>query len=325
MDKFHTRVHISGSPVKISYDTRCMFMGSCFADNIGKIMQELKFPVMLNPFGTLFNPASVADNILSLIREKEFAHGDMTHHHGLWFSFSHYTGFSHTNADTCLEKINDSVKAGSSWLSGCRYLLLTFGSAWAYIENKSGRLVANCHKLPASSFTKIFLEPDEIIERYDRLLAALNEFNPNLSIIFTLSPVRHWADGAENNQFSKSALHYSIHKILQKHRNTYYFPAYEIFMDELRDYRFYAADMIHPSEQGIQYVWERFCDAWVDEPSQEIMSGVSAVQKAAGHRPLHADTADYQLFCQNTLKKIEHLKRKCDILDFTNEIARLKL
>jgi len=323
MDKFSTRVHIAESPVKISYDTRCLFMGSCFSDNIGRIMQELKFPVLLNPFGTLFNPASLADNILNLMHPRRFTAGDLTFHRGLWFSFSHYTGFSHPDPDLCLEKINDSLKSGSEWLSQCHYLLLTFGTAWAYVENKSGRLVANCHKLPASNFTRVFLEPYRIVEQYDSLLTDLKKFNPALNIIFTLSPVRHWADGAENNQLSKSVLNYSIHKILEKHTNTRYFPAYEIFMDELRDYRFYASDMFHPSEQASQYVWERFCEAWIDHPSRTTMNEISSVLKATGHRPLHTDTDEYKTFCKNTLKKIEDLKNRIPGLDFSVEISRL--
>jgi hypothetical protein len=143
-------------------------------------------------------------------------------------------------------------------------------------------------------------------------------------VIFTLSPVRHWSDGAENNQLSKSVLHYSIHEIMKKHNHTSYFPAYEIFMDELRDYRFYAADMLHPSEQGSNYVWERFCDAWVDEPSKKIMAQVAAVLKAVGHRPLHAETATHKKFLQNTRRHIERLTTLYPFLDFSNEVTLLQ-
>jgi hypothetical protein len=325
MDKFRTRVNIPESPVKIGYHTKCLFMGSCFADNIGKIMAGYKFPVMLNPFGTLFNPASLADNINCLITGKEFAPDDLLYHNRLWLSLSHSTGFSNPNRDDCLSLINNSFTAASAWLQHCDYLVLTFGTAWTYLYNETGKLVANCHKLPASSFTRTFPEPADIVVLYDALLPTLKKYNPNIRVIFTLSPVRHWADGAVNNQLSKSMLHYSIHEILKKHDGTFYFPAYEIFMDELRDYRFYAADMLHPSEQGSSYVWERFCDAWFDESSKKLMAGVTAIIKAVSHRPLHTETTNHKNFQQNILKQIKHLTELYPFLDFSNEIAALQL
>jgi len=300
-------------------------MGSCFADNIGKIMTGYKFPVMLNPFGTMFNPASLADNIRNLITGKEFTPDDLLYHNGLWISFNHYTGYTHPNRDKCLLSINNSANTASAWLKHCDYLLLTFGTAWAYLYNETGKLVANCHKLPPSSFTRMLLEPADIVAQYDALLPVLKQYNPNIRVIFTLSPVRHWSDGAVSNQLSKSMLHCSIHEILKKHDSTFYFPAYEIFMDELRDYRFYAADMLHPSEQGSNYVWERFCDTWVDEPAKKIMAGVTAILKAARHRPLHTNTTSHKKFHQNTLKQIQHLTTLYPFLDFSNEIALLQL
>jgi hypothetical protein len=324
MDKFRTQVVLPLSPAKISYFTKSLFMGSCFADNIGNIMAGFKFPILLNPFGTLFNPASLADNISNLVTGKEFSSNDLLYHNGLWLSLSHYTGFTNPNRDACLSSINNSVKAASVWLQHCDFLVLTFGTAWAYLYNETGKLAANCHKLPSSAFTRIFLEPDDIVARYNTLLPILKEYNPNIRVIFTLSPVRHWSDGAENNQLSKSVLHYSIHEIMKKHNHTFYFPAYEIFMDELRDYRFYAIDMLHPSELGSNYVWERFCDAWVDEPSKKIMAQVTAVLKAVGHRPLHAETATHKKFLQNTRRQIERLTTLYPFLDFSNEVALLQ-
>lgn len=325
MDKFTTPIHIPESPVKISYHSKCLLMGSCFSDNIGKIMAGYKFPVVLNPFGTLFNPASLAQNIGELITGKVYSADDILHHNQLWLSLNHYTGFTHPDRDTCLSSMNNSLATASAWLRQCDYLLLTFGTAWAYLHKPTGKLVANCHKLPAASFTRIFLEPAELIARYNTMLRTLKNYNPNIRVIFTLSPVRHLSDGAVNNQLSKSVLHYSIHEILKQNNQAFYFPAYEIFMDELRDYRFYAADMLHPSEQGSNYVWERFCDAWVDEPSKKIMTALTTVLKALGHRPLHTNTVLYKKFQQNTREKIEHLARTYPFLDFSTEIAQLQL
>ncbi len=300
-------------------------MGSCFADNIGKIMAGYQFPVLLNPFGTLFNPASIAQNISLLITGKTFTRDDLLHHNDLWFSLNHYTAFSHPDPETCLSLVNQAATRAAAWLENCHYLLLTFGTAWAYQYKETGKLVANCHKLPSSHFNQVLLQPGAIIEHYNDLLRKLQLMNPGIRVIFTLSPVRHWANGAVNNQLSKSVLHYSIHEILKNNSLASYFPAYEIFMDELRDYRFYAGDMLHPSEQGTRYVWERFCDYRIDESAKKTMAGVEAVIKALNHRPLHTDTTNHKTFKKNTLKLITQLQEQYPFLDFRNEIAQLQL
>lgn len=300
-------------------------MGSCFADNIGKIMANYKFPILLNPFGTLFNPASIAQNIDLLITGKTFTRDDLLHHNDLWFSLNHYTAFSHPDPESCLSLLNQAATGASAWLKNCHYLLLTFGTAWAYQYKETGKVVANCHKLPSSLFNQVLLQPGAIIEQYNDLLRKIRLLNPGIRVIFTLSPVRHWANGAVNNQLSKSVLHYSMHEILKINSRTSYFPAYEIFMDELRDYRFYAVDMLHPTEQGTRYVWERFCDYRIDESAKKTMAGVEAVIKALNHRPLHTDTTNHKIFKQNTLKLIKKLQEQYPFLDFHNEIAQLQL
>jgi hypothetical protein len=324
MDKFRTIVDIPESPEKISYQSRCLFMGSCFADDIGERMQSRKFPVLLNPFGALFNPASISNNLMSLITDKVFTITDLAFHDGLWFSFSHYTGFARHDRQECLDSINSSLAEATAWLRQCNYLLITFGTAWTYTHKATGKLVANCHKLPASEFTRNLLRPDEITGHYDALLTALKHLNPDIRVIFTVSPVRHWKDGAVNNQLSKSVLLLSIHELLKKHNNTLYFPAYEIFMDELRDYRFYAADMLHPSEQGIDYVWERFCETTLDDEAKKIMAGVTSILKAVAHRPRQTESPNLKRFLENTLKQIDQLTTTNPFLDFRREIAALQ-
>jgi hypothetical protein len=324
MDQFRTKVNIPVSPANISYLSKCLLMGSCFSDYIGQIMKRHKFQAVLNPFGTLFNPASIAQNTEHLLSGNIFTAGELHQHNGLWFSFFHYTGFSDPHPQVCLEKINTAAKTASAWLKTCDYLILTFGTAWIYKYNATSAIVANCHKLPAAAFTRSLMQPGEIIALYRNLIPLLRSVNPGLRIIFTLSPVRHWADGAENNLLSKSILHYSIHEILKEHAELYYFPAYEIFMDELRDYRFYAADMLHPSEQGTAYIWQRFCDTWMDPATLQQYSNVSAVIRATGHRPMNAVTDAHKTFRQQTLEKIEHLSRQFPFMDFSEEIASLQ-
>jgi hypothetical protein len=324
MDTFRTIVEFPPSPEKISYHTPCLLMGSCFADEIGDRLQQNKLPVLVNPFGTLFNPASISDNLMMLISGKKLTANDLTFHNEMWFSFSHYTGFARRDMNECLAVVNKALAGAAAWLLQCRFLFITFGTAWTYIYKKTGKRVANCHKLPASDFTRDLLDPSEISADYDALLAALRQVNPAIRLIFTVSPVRHWKDGAENNQASKSVLLLSIRQLLKKHENTRYFPAYEIFMDELRDYRFYATDMLHPSEQGSAYIWERFCDAYLDEESRKIMTGVTAIVKAVAHRPRQTDSPNLKLFIQSTLRQIDQMTVSNPFLDFSREIAMLR-
>ena len=324
MDKFHTKVLIPESAEKIDYTTPCLFMGSCFSDEIGRIMAGHKFPVLLNPFGTLFNPVSIAEDIGFLINQKIFTQEDLDFNNGLWFSFSHYTRFSHPDPEACLLAINNAAKAASRFLKNCKYLMLTMGTAWAYLHQPDKKLVANCHKLPASSFTRVLLEPPEILSRFNTLLPELVKYNPGIRVIFTLSPVRHWADGAVSNQLGKSILHFSIHEILKSYQFASYFPAYEIFMDELRDYRFYAADMLHPSEQGTHYVWDRFCESHISRTAKEVMAQVAAILKATGHKPGDTSSESHRKFLHNTLVQIERLTQQYPFLDFSNEKAVLQ-
>jgi hypothetical protein len=325
MDKFHTRVEIPKPAETLGYHTPSLWMGSCFADTIGKIMAEAKFPVLLNPFGTLFNPHSIGDNLRRLVTGESFRAEQLEHHNGLWFSFSCYTLLSHHERETCLSNLNRSLQSASRWLEKSSFLFITLGTARIFQRKDTGEVVANCHKLPASAFTTRLLQPAEIIHQFETVLAMLRNYNPNIRVVFTVSPVRHWSDGAVNNQLSKSILHYSIHELIKNHNQVSYFPAYEIFMDELRDYRFYAADMLHPSDQGSHYVWERFAETWLDAEAKKIMAGVTAVIKAAGHRPQHAESTNHKKFVHATRLEIERLSRLYPFLDFSNEIALLPL
>jgi len=323
MDKFRTMVEFPKSGEKIGYNSRCLFMGSCFTEEIGGRMLSHKFPVMINPFGTLFNPASICDNLEMLIEGKVFSADDLFRHHEMWFSFSHYTGFDRHDQQECLALVNKSLQEAASWIRQCNYILITLGTAWTFIYKATGKLVANCHKLPSADFTRKLLEPEEIGERFDHMLTVLKNINPRARIIFTVSPVRHWKDGAINNQLSKSILLLGIHRLMKKHSSISYFPAYEIFMDELRDYRFYAADMLHPSETGSSYVWERFCDSWLDEASKNIMAGVTAILKAVAHRPGQSDLPNLKKFSEKLLNQIDQLMLSNPSLDFSHEIAIL--
>jgi len=323
MNVFRTIVEVQPSSEKITYATPMLFMGSCFSDYTGEKLATLKFQVSYNPFGTLFNPASISENIRVLMENKPFTADGLYFHNGQYISFNHYTGFSHPDKELCLEKINSGITASSAMLRQARFLFLTFGTAWTYRFNETGKIVANCHKIPDTAFTRYLLSPDEIIHAYDKLLHDIKEFNADLSVIFTLSPVRHWKDGAVNNQKSKSILHYAIDKLAEQHPGVKYFPAYEIFMDELRDYRFYASDMLHPSESGIEYTWNRFVDAYLDEGTLPLMKEIQSLVKAAGHRPVNPQDPAYKDFLQSTINSMNRLSAQYSHIDFHTEIETL--
>lgn len=319
MDKFRTIVDIPTSALKIDYITPCFLSGSCFTEYIGEKMESAKLPVIYNPSGVLYNPSSISINLRMLMSGRVYDKSYLELRDGLWISPDHHTSFSDTDSDRVLESINRSVREASAFLRRCKVLLLTFGTSWVYVYNKSNRVAANCHKIPQREFTRKLLSHEEIISDYGELINELKNFNPEISIIFTVSPVRHFKDGAFNNQVSKSTLFLAVNELLKGFDNTYYFPSYEIFMDELRDYRFYADDMLHPSQQGIAYVWERFCDTYINTENVIIISAVEKLKRAVAHRPFRTNTPAWIKFIDATLKQMEELELKHPFLDFSNE------
>lgn len=318
--EFRTKVDIPPNKKKIDHTSGILLMGSCFADYIGSKLKLLKFRVSHNPFGVLYNPMSVALNLETLIHRKLFAESDLYYFNKRWISFYHYTSFSDPEKSKALKKINDSIKSASAMLANARFLFITFGTSWVYEFLKTSKIVANCHKIPAKQFSRYLVSGDEIVKVYDKLIPMLHNFNPGLDIIFTVSPIRHLKDGAIGNQLSKSVLFVAIHQLLQKHQRTGYFPAYEIFMDELRDYRFYAGDMVHPSEAAVDYIWERFSETYMTGETVSVSKEVDKLVKAINHRPLSPDSRDYFQFREKMLKKTKDLQLKYPFLDLSEEL-----
>ena len=253
---FRTAVNIPGFRFKTGYNHLNLFIGSCFTENIGAKMAELKYPVDINPFGILYNPASVAEGIKILMDGLSFTEADLFQQEGLWHSLWHHSRFSGTSIEETLEKINGRIRSSSEYLKNADFLFITFGTAWIYRFKNSGQIVSNCHKLPEGDFVRARLSVEEISDEYRMLCDKLNAFNPSLKIVFTVSPVRHWRDGATENQRSKAILHLAVERIVQENSGfCSYFPAYELVMDELRDYRFYSPDMIHISDIAVDFIW----------------------------------------------------------------------
>lgn len=318
--EFRTKVDIPPNEKKIDHASGILLMGSCFADYMGSKLKLLKFNVSHNPFGVLYNPMSIAVNLETLIHRELFTESDLYYFNKRWISFYHYTSFSDPEKSNALKKINESIKSASAILADAKFLFITFGTSWVYEFLKTGKIVANCHKIPARQFRRFLLNADDIAEVFDKLIPVLNEFNPGLEIIFTVSPIRHLKDGATGNQVSKSVLFVAIHRLLQKHQKTGYFPAYEIFMDELRDYRFYAGDMVHPSEVAVDYIWERFSEAYMTGETISVLKEADKLIKARNHRPFSPDSPDYFEFREKMLKKTKDLQLKYPFLDLSEEL-----
>lgn len=310
MQSFRTPFSIEKFPFNLDYDSKCIFIGSCFTENMGNYLKDLKFNIELNPTGIIYNPISIHDCIHFLINKKTFTEEDLTFYHDNWISFNHHGRFSDPEKNTCLENINTELLKTSKFFKETDFLFITFGSASIYTHTQTTKIVANCHKFPSSTFSKSILTPDNIISIYTDLITLLSTTNPSLKIIFTISPVRHWKDGAIENQHSKSVLFVAIHQLIKQFESCYYFPAYELMMDDLRDYRFYAEDMIHPTQTAIGYIREKFIQSICDAEIISITNELQKLIQAKNHRPLHSNTLSHKQFRNAQLRKIEELKKR---------------
>jgi hypothetical protein len=321
---FRTKVDIKPYPISLNYSTPALFCGSCFTENIGSILIERKMPVLINPFGVVYNPISVKLVVESIIRVKPFEESDLKFRNGLWYSYLHHTSYSSPIKEKCLESINDDLLKASEFSKGIKYLLVTFGTARVYFLKENNQPVANCHKIPAKEFDNRLMSVEEILNSWTSLLDDLFRRIPDLKVIFTISPVRHWKDGAIGNMQSKSILNIAVHELINRHpKNAFYFPAYEILMDDLRDYRFYADDMLHPSKMAIDYIWEKFKDSLIDTEAIALMDDIEKVIAAVNHRPFNPKTQEYRAFVVNVLEQIKRIKRINPAMDFTKEESSL--
>jgi hypothetical protein len=309
--KLITEVVLPEYPFRLDHQTPVLMMGSCFTENIGKILEGNLFPVCINPFGTTYNPFSVKKNLEALMHKEAYMLEDLRQHDGLWFSFDHYTGFSSHDREESLEKINSSFRNAKGVLKQAGVLILTWGTSWVYRYKKTGQVVCNCHKIPAREFTRTRFTPKEIVAAYEELLPQLFEFNNELKIIHTVSPVRHLKDGARGNQLSKAALLLAGDYLQEQFPDRFfYFPSYEIVMDELRDYRFYAEDMVHTNELATSYIWAKFKEVLLSDKTKQVIKDLEPLLKLAGHRPLDQGEEAQKLREKQLRERAGQLKKK---------------
>ncbi|MFO7669857.1 MAG: GSCFA domain-containing protein [Bacteroidales bacterium] len=280
-----TEVELHEYPFRIDHHTPSLFMGSCFTENIGRLMERWMFPLTVNPFGVTYNPASISRQLEALMQKEAYVAEELNHHNELWFSFDHYTGFSSPERQNCLEGINRTFLDAKKVLQQASVLVITWGTSWVYRYNPTGEVVCNCHKIPSGQFTRTRLSVNEILNLYSDVITRLFDFNAGLNILLTVSPVRHWKDGAHGNQLSKASLLLATEALeLKFPGKVSYFPSYEMTMDELRDYRFYADDMLHLNSIATGYIWEKFQKVLVSGESQQIIGDLEPLLKMEDHR-----------------------------------------
>ncbi|RLD60127.1 MAG: GSCFA domain protein [Bacteroidetes bacterium] len=319
MSLFRTNIEIPKTDSKITYNSKIFFIGSCFTENIGDKLFELKFPVEINPFGIQYNPKSVKNSLGFLIDKKLFIQDDIHFANEQWFSFYHHSKFSNSDKEKCLFNINEKIKQASEFLEKTNIIFITFGTAWVYQLRDTKEIVSNCHKLPANKFNRFLLDVDDIYQDYLILIEKLFEINNNLKIVFTISPIRHLKDGAVGNQISKSTLILAVNKLKERFDNVEYFPSYEIMMDDLRDYRFYSQDMFHINETAINYIWHKFSDTYFDENTKKLMSRIEKIIRNKNHKPFNPKSEEYKDFLKNNLEKVNQLLKEYPYLNLDEE------
>jgi hypothetical protein len=334
---FMVDIDIKRPAETISYEDKILLIGSCFTEHIGNALQELKFPVLQNPNGILFDPVSVCKSLVSYVNNKKYTEADLFQLNEIWNSWQHHSRFSNVNREEAVKRINESQQQAHDFLKQADWIIITLGSSFYYLlaeEGLSGTGVpkaslrggdlvgaANCHRAPAQWFNKHLLETDTIVSQLDNCYHQLLQFNPKLKIIFTVSPVRHIRDGVIDNNRSKARLIEAVHHMVNKFDRLYYFPAYELVIDVLRDYRYYDIDLVHPNYMATEFVLEKFTEKYIDEESQLLMQEVKKMVIARKHRAFQPDTKAHRQFLINHFEKAKLLQEKYPFLDLKEELG----
>lgn len=313
---FHLNFPITPLPAKLNYGQTALFMGSCFAEQVGELQKKYKFKTEINPHGILFNPISIANALRRYIKNEWVSEKELFFANDCWNSWEHHSRFSHPDQLTCKEQINKNITSAHVTLKNADWLFITLGSAFVYKRNE--QIVGNCHKQPQKEFLKSLLSSEEIRQDYIKLFSELLQFNPRLKIVLTVSPVRHVKDGVVENNLSKAKLLDAVHQLVGKF--VFYFPAYELVVDDLRDYRFYKEDLVHPNEQAVQYVFQKFQETIFDEKTKKIFASVKELLLAKDHRAFNIDTEAHKKFREEYLLRCKKMQDLYPELDLKEEL-----
>lgn len=310
-----TQVNIKPLNQTICYSHSLLFLGSCFADEVGSLSKGLGFNALVNPFGVLYNPVSIAQSVERLRSGKPFMTNEVIAvGEGHYCTFSHNTAFWKASETELLETVNQSLNEAHAHFLQAKWVVISLGTSWVFRNKETQDVVSNCHKLPTNRFERVFLT----VEQSAQYLSETVEQHPEKQFIFTVSPLRHVKDGLHENQLSKAALLLAVDEVCKKHENAHYFPAYEILLDELRDYRFYKEDMIHPTEQAVRYIWERFVDFAIDQKEKPAMKAASELKQMLQHRPLFPESEAYRKFEMLKRQKTAEIREKYPEIRFEN-------
>ena len=321
MNKFRTEVSLSPAIARIRLTDSILTIGSCFSDAIGNRMRSNKFNVLVNPFGTIYNPESIHKAVQYAIAGTPPSEGSFIEGQDRFLHYDFHSRFSASTRSELERTLQSAVLQTHNFLVNSKWLIITYGTAWAYELKRTNAVVANCHKMPQNLFNKFLLTQKRILDSFQTMYAAAREFNPEIKIILTVSPVRHLKDTLELNSVSKSVLRLACHTLSQQHSDVEYFPSYEILMDDLRDYRFYKADMIHPSDVAEDYIWQKCVDRYFDDDAKQFLSKWKEITLALKHRPFNRESPSHQKFISETIKRLEELKF---LVNVDKEIASLK-
>jgi hypothetical protein len=295
---------------RIDYHSKLVLLGSCFSENIGQKLAYYQLQTFQNPFGILFHPLGIERLITNAIQKKEYTEKDIFFHNERWHCFDVHSSKSMLTKEVFLSQLNQTLQNTYKQLQNASHIIITLGTSWVYRYLKTNTIVANCHKILQKEFKKEILSVDEITKSIQNIISLLQTINKKAIVIFTVSPVRHSKDGFIENQLSKSHLFAAIHRITNTENRSFYFPSYEIMMDELRDYRFYKEDMIHPNTIAIQYIWEKFQYVWMDKEAQNISVEIEKIQKGLAHKPFHPNSKEHQKFLKNLSLKKEKIQKQ---------------
>lgn len=303
--QFHLDYTPSPSEFKISHSDTIFLIGSCFSDNIGKYLSDHKFKTLSNPNGILFNPASISKSLKDILSQKPFDEKYILERDGSFFSYQHHSSVNASDRAELFNKINSTNSNAFDYLKKAEVLIITFGSGFVYDHRRLDETVGNCHKQPDTTFLKRLLNVNDIVTGYSRLISKLKQLNPNLKIVFTVSPVKYLKDGVVENNRSKATLLLAVNELI-KNENCFYFPAYELINDDLRDYRFYKTDFAHPNEQAIEYVWNKFSDCYFNDKTKALNKEIHKLNLALAHRPMNPDSEENKKL-QEFIKKQEEI------------------
>jgi hypothetical protein len=328
--QLQTKVAIEKPNFAIRHEDKLMSLGSCFAQNMADKLDLHKFNIISNPFGILYNPLSIAKSLEAILNEKTYTKEDLFHHNERWHSFDHHSDFSHSALEATLNTINSNIKNARQRLIEAQILIITLGTANVFFKKATNELVGNCHKIPNHQFEKRIIEVKEVVTALKKSFDAIRTQNPGIKIILTLSPIRHFKDGLIENQRSKATLLLAIHELVNhalvnKCKDLYYFPAYEITLDELRDYRFYKADMVHLSDVALDYIWEKFCETFFLDTTIAMNAKFSKLHQALRHRPFNPASGQHQAFLKKQSEQCKKFQKDFPFLDFSTELEYFTL